>query len=128
MNLKFRRCKKCGNIVWSFNDTDITCCGDVMEEIKPNSVDASFEKHIPVYEINNDKININVPHVMEENHYIKWVLMVNDNEIQYKEFKYTDLPKATFNYKENSIIYSYCNLHGLWMNNVSNDKTDHMSW
>lgn len=128
MNLKFRRCKKCGNIVWSFNDTDITCCGDVMEEIKPNSVDASFEKHIPVYEINNDKININVPHVMEEKHYIKWVLMVNDNEIQYKEFKYTDLPKAAFNYKENSIIYSYCNLHGLWMNNVSNDKTDHMSW
>ena len=63
--------KKCGNIVWSFNDTDITCCGDVMEEIKPNSVDASFEKHIPVYEINNDKININVPHVMEEKHYIK---------------------------------------------------------
>ena len=128
MNLIFRRCKKCGNIVWSFNDTDITCCGDAMEEIKPNSVDASFEKHIPVYEINNDKININVPHVMEEKHYIKWILMVNDNEIQYKEFKYTDLPKVTFNYKENSIIYSYCNLHSLWMNNVSKDKTDHMSW
>ena len=128
MKIKFRRCKKCGNIVWSFNDMDVTCCGEVMEEIKPNSVDAAFEKHIPVYEIKGDKININVPHVMEEAHYIKWILMVSDNEIHYKEFKYTDTPSVTFDFKENSTIYSYCNLHGLWMNNVSNDNTNHMSW
>jgi superoxide reductase len=118
MNIKFRKCNTCGNIVWSFNDTNISCCGNDMVLINPNSVDASFEKHVPNYEIENDKININVNHVMEDNHYIMWIMMVNDNEIQYKEFKPGEEAKVTFNYKGNGIIYSYCNLHSLWSKTI----------
>ena len=120
MDLIFKKCSKCNNIIWSFNDRDIKCCNESMKEIKANSTDASFEKHVPNYEIIDDKINIVVNHVMEENHYIMWILMVSDNEIQYKEFKSGEEAKVTFNYKDNSIIYSYCNLHSLWMKKVDN--------
>ena len=118
MNIKFKKCKKCGNIIWSFNDTDVICCGEKMNDIKANSVDAAVEKHVPNYEINNDKISVFVNHVMEDNHYIMWVMMVSDNEIQYKEFKSGEEAKAIFEYKGKSTLYSYCNLHGLWTNNV----------
>ena len=118
MKIRFKKCKICGNIIWSFNDTDITCCNEIMNEIKANDVDASFEKHIPNYEINNGKITIKVNHVMEEKHYIMWIMMVCNNEIYYKEFKYTEDAEVTFDYKGKCTLYSYCNLHSLWMKEV----------
>ena len=118
MEVKFRKCKKCGNVVWSFNDTSVTCCGEEMSVIKANSVDAAVEKHIPNYEIIGDKIKVSVNHVMEEEHYIMWIMMVSDNEIQYKEFKYSDKIEAEFVYKGKGTIYSYCNKHGLWCKTI----------
>lgn len=118
MEIKFRKCKICGNIVWCFNDKSISCCNQEMELIKENSVDASFEKHVPEYEINDNKITIKVNHVMETNHYIKWIMMVSENTIDYKEFNPGDEILVTFKYNGNAKIYSYCNIHSLWMNEV----------
>ena len=118
MELIFKKCNKCGNLIWSFNDKDIICCNENMRNVKGNEIDASFEKHVPTYEINNEKITIKVNHVMEENHYIMWIMMVSENELYYKEFKPGDNPVVTFEYKENATLYSYCNLHSLWTNKV----------
>lgn len=118
MEIVFKKCNTCGNVVWSFNDKNIMCCGKDMKTLKANEVDASFEKHIPTYEIENDKIIVRVNHVMEENHYIMWIMMVSDNEIQYKEFKPNDEPVAIFEKKEFATLYSYCNLHSLWSSKI----------
>ena len=118
MEIKFRKCSICGKIVWSFNNIDVICCNNTMKELIPNSIDASFEKHVPTYEISVDKIIIKVNHVMEENHYIRWIIMVTDTEVFCKEFKPFEEPIAVFDYKGKCEIYSYCNLHGLWVNNV----------
>lgn len=120
MKIYFRKCNKCGNLIWSFNDTSITCCNEKMRIVNANEVDASFEKHIPQYEIKNNKITIKVNHVMEDNHFIMWIMMVSDNEINYKEFKPGDVPEVTFDYKGKCKLYSYCNLHSLWTNNIEN--------
>ena len=118
MKIRFKKCKICGNVIWSFNDTGVTCCGEVMGDIKANSVDAAFEKHVPTYIIEENKITISVNHVMEEKHYIMWIMMVSNNEIMYKEFKPNEEAKVTFDYKGKVSIYSYCNLHSLWSNEV----------
>jgi len=118
MKIVFRKCNKCGNVIWTFNDSDIKCCNESMRILKENSVDASFEKHIPTYKIINDKIEVEVNHVMEDNHYIMWLMIVSDNNIEYVSFKSTDTPKAIFNYYKNSTIYAYCNLHELWAKKV----------
>ncbi len=118
MNIKFRKCKICGNVIWSFNDKSVNCCNNEMNLLEANSVDASFEKHVPNYEINDNKITISVNHVMEENHYIMWIMMVSDNKIYYKEFKPGEEAKVTFDYVGKCKLYSYCNLHDLWANNV----------
>ena len=114
----FKKCFVCGQIIKTSKDSKITCCGKEMKTLKTNDKDASFEKHIPTYEIENDKIIVRVNHVMEENHYIMWVMVVNDNEIQYKEFKYSDKIEAEFVYKGKGTIYSYCNKHGLWCKTI----------
>ena len=54
--MKILMCKKCGALVevledCTCKDCGITCCNENMVELKSNSVDASFEKHLPSCEI-----------------------------------------------------------------------------
>ncbi len=118
MKINFKKCKLCGNVIWTLNDKDIKCCNEDMIDLEANSVEASFEKHIPNYEINNNKMTISVNHVMEEKHYIMWIMMVSDSLVYFKKFNPLDEAKVTFDYNGPCTIYSYCNLHELWSINV----------
>ena len=59
--LIIKKCSKCGAMVEVLNDCNcdkcgITCCGEEMKILIPNSVDAAFEKHVPAYELVEDEI------------------------------------------------------------------------
>ncbi len=121
--LIIKKCLKCGATIKVFNDCNckdcgITCCGDKMVLLKPNSVDASFEKHVPAYEVIGDKIKVLVNHVMEEEHFIEWICLVSENKEEIVYFKTGESAEAEFSYRPGSTIYSYCNKHGLWKNDV----------
>ena len=74
--LIIKRCKTCGTVLKVFgDDKDIKCCGNSMETLVPNSVDAAVEKHVPTYEKVEDKVIVKVNHVMEEQHYIEWICL-----------------------------------------------------
>ena len=49
MKVKFFKCKHCGNVIVKFVDSGVpvVCCGEKMEELKANTVEASVEKHLP---------------------------------------------------------------------------------
>ena len=89
-----------------------------MKDVKSNSVDAAFEKHIPVYEIEESNIVITVNHVMEEDHYIEWIIYVTNNLEITKYFKPNEELKLIVPYEKGAKIYSYCNKHGLWEKEV----------
>lgn len=123
MELIIKKCLKCGAIVDVLNDCTcencgIKCCGEQMKTLKANSEDASFEKHIPVVRVKFDVVEVEVPHVMESDHYIEWIALVTENEVQKKFLKPGDQAKVIFEYIEGSKVYSYCNKHGLWMSDV----------
>lgn len=121
--MKFYKCQICGNIV-TLTEGDInrvTCCGKQLKELVPNTVDASTEKHIPVYIKENDKIVVKVgevEHPMTEEHYIQFIAQEVDNNISITKLSSKDKPEAVFKYVKGSKIYEYCNLHGLWINTV----------
>ena len=50
MATKFYKCRHCGNVIEKVVDSGIqvVCCGENMQELIPNTVDASTEKHVPV--------------------------------------------------------------------------------
>lgn len=121
--MKFYRCPKCGNIITVIkgNASLIKCCGTEMEELVPGTVDAAVEKHVPVYEIEGDKIVVSVgevDHPMLDEHYIEFIVQVTDKGIELIKLNPSDEPKATFTYIQGAKIYAYCNLHGLWSNDV----------
>jgi superoxide reductase len=122
MEMKFYRCKKCGQIVAIVEKKacPIMCCGEPMEEIIPGTTDAAVEKHVPVYEVKDNKVYVTVgevDHPMLAEHYIEWIALQTKNGNQRKTLKPEEAPKAVFAILEDDevlAVYAYCNLHGLW--------------
>ncbi|MBQ6560242.1 MAG: desulfoferrodoxin Dfx [Erysipelotrichaceae bacterium] len=120
--MKFYRCKKCGQMVAIVEKKacPIMCCGEPMEEIIPGTTDAAVEKHVPVYEVKDNKVFVTVgevEHPMLAEHYIEWIAIQTKNGNQRKALKPEEEPKAVFAILEDDevlAVYAYCNLHGLW--------------
>ena len=118
---KFYICKHCGNIIKYVNNSGVkvVCCGEVMEELAPNTVDAAVEKHVPEVEQNNTNVMIkigSVEHPMTEEHYIKWISVTTTKRVLDYELKPNMKPEVTFVLDDEEIleVFAYCNLHGLW--------------
>lgn len=114
------KCNECGNIVEVLHagSGDLVCCGENMELLVENTVDAAKEKHVPVIEKTNDgyKVSVgSVPHPMVEEHYIEWISLCADGKIFRTFLKPGDAPEAVFCIDAADVsAHSYCNLHGLW--------------
>ena len=122
MEQRFYICEHCGNIIAMVHDSGvpIMCCGQKMKEIIPGTTDAAKEKHIPVYEVKDNKGCVTVgevEHPMQSEHYIEWVSLQTKYGNQRKALKPGDAPKVCFALCEGDeveAVYAYCNLHGLW--------------
>ena len=120
--MEFYRCKHCGNIIAyaKKSGVTVTCCGESMQQIAENTVEASHEKHIPSINREGMKITIqvgSVAHPMENTHYIELIAIETDNGNQRKVLNPGDKPEAEFYVSENTRLIkacAYCNLHGLW--------------
>ena len=113
--MKLIECKNSHNIYMVMKE--VNDVGD--KEIIPNSVDASFEKHVPQYHIENGQIEIFASHVMEEDHYIEWIMAEYNNKQIIEYFKPGEEVKMTVKYDDGMKLYAYCNKHGLWKKDVS---------
>ena len=77
MGMKFYQCEHCGQIVAIVKETGvpIMCCGQAMKEIVPGTSDGAVEKHVPVIEVNGNKVTVKigeVDHPMLPEHFIEW--------------------------------------------------------
>ena len=121
LNTKFYICPHCGNIVEMVHDAGVKpfCCGQKMNELIPNTVDASGEKHIPTVKVEGNTVEVNVgsvDHPMVDVHWIEWVQLVTDKGSYRKWLNPGEAPNVKFLLSEEKpvAVYAYCNLHGLW--------------
>jgi superoxide reductase len=127
MTTKFYRCRHCGNVIIKFVDSGVpvVCCGEQMEELIPNTVDASNEKHVPVVKMaENGEIKVEVgsiSHPMTPEHHIVFIYVEMENggiRIDLKEKPEAEI--CACNGKVTA-VYEYCNLHGLWKTEIKED-------
>ncbi|MBO7523238.1 MAG: desulfoferrodoxin [Bacteroidales bacterium] len=120
--LKLYQCKHCGNIVAYVKNSGVPvyCCGEQMQEMVANTVDASQEKHVPVVTRNGNEIVVSVgsvEHPMLPAHYIEWICIQTKQGKQRKLLQPDEKPEARFALSDGDELiaaYEYCNLHGLW--------------
>ena len=118
---KFYICRHCGNLIGMVHDAKVKpfCCGVKMEELVPNTVEASGEKHIPTVTVAEGKVEVNVGavnHPMVDVHWIEWVQLQTDKGSQRKFLNPGQEPHVVFHLEDEKpvAVYAYCNIHGLW--------------
>ncbi len=122
MKPKFYICEHCGNIIAMIRDCGVPvfCCGEKMRQIHPGTVEASGEKHIPIYEADGSSVHVkvgSVEHPMSQEHYIQWICLETKQGIQFKELSPEDKPEACFALSDGDKVvevYAFCNQHSLW--------------
>ncbi|MFA5623528.1 MAG: desulfoferrodoxin family protein [Bradymonadales bacterium] len=119
--MTFCLCKHCGNLVGLINNAGVplVCCGENMEVLAENTVDASNEKHIPVVKRVDGKIRVEVGsilHPMIPEHLIEWVYIQTSKGGHRKNLVAGEQPIVEFALVDEELVaaYAYCNLHGLW--------------
>ena len=115
------RCDLCGNIVEVVHagSATLVCCGKPMDLCEENTVDAAKEKHVPVVEQieGGFKVKVgDVPHPMEDKHYIEWIEVIAGGRLCRQSLSPSDSPEAVFECScgPELSVRAYCNLHGLW--------------
>lgn len=75
---KFYVCEKCGSILTSVGNAEISCCG---RKLKPLSANVSDEMHKPNIEETENDYYITFSHPMEKEHYISFVAYVRFDRV-----------------------------------------------
>lgn len=119
--MKFYICNHCKNVIVKVSDhgVPVFCCGEPMKELIPNTTDAATEKHVPIVEVKEDRVDVLVGstlHPMTAEHLIEWVVLETDKGHSIHYLTDHDEPKASFclNGAKPVAVYEYCNLHGVW--------------
>lgn len=116
------KCNICGNIteVLHTGAGELVCCGQPMQLLTPNTVDAALEKHVPVITQTPDGTLIQVgstPHPMTPEHHIEWIeATCSSGKRVRKHLQPGDEPTLLLKNSSASTVQAraYCNLHGLW--------------
>ena len=111
------KCNVCSNVaeISYAGDGELVCCGQPMELLAEKTEEEGNEKHKPVIVKQEKGIVVKVgevPHPMEEKHYIAWVEVIVDGKVIRKHLKPGDAPET--NFCCTGIVRAYCNVHGLW--------------
>ncbi|MBC3888005.1 desulfoferrodoxin [Acetobacterium paludosum] len=117
---RFYQCNDCNSTLFEMSGTVAQYCDHDLAGLKPNTIEASKEKHIPVLKFQKTHLHVKVgrvPHPMTLDHSILWIFVQTRNGGLYVQLTPEDLPEANFMVKENDVlaVYSYCDVHGLWM-------------
>ncbi len=120
-NLKqIYKCSICGNVVEVLHSGagSLVCCEQEMN-LQEEHVEFD-EKHTPVVEEEGDEFVVSVNHVMDETHFVEWLEVVFEND-EYTRTFLSPTHKSRVVFLKNGMIKKvriYCNLHGLWINNL----------
>lgn len=101
-----------------------TCCGKPMTLMQEKTADMATEKHVPVpsaLQSGDTKVVVgSTPHPMTPEHYIEWIEIIDGPRSERIRLKPGDAPEALFQLKlkPGVVIREYCNIHGLWVNNL----------
>lgn len=116
----YYKCNVCGNIVYIMHSGGgvLVCCEEEMKLLTPKTQDEGNEKHVPVIEKTEHGYMVkvgDVPHPMEDSHYIEWIELIADGRSYFKFLNPGDAPEAEFCLEANQVsAKEYCNIHGLW--------------
>ncbi|HWR31358.1 MAG TPA: desulfoferrodoxin family protein, partial [Negativicutes bacterium] len=118
-DIGFYRCEQCGNVLAMLKNESLTrsCCSKTLTKLEPNSTDGEKEQHIPFITQNGEGIKVavgSILHPMLPEHHIEWIALESEKKTVIIYISAGKEPRAAFSDIRSGVVYTYCNLHGLW--------------
>lgn len=108
---RFYVCPVCGNVLWGFGDTLISCCGVTLPALEAEEPD---EEHRLTVETVEDEHYLSISHPMTKEHYISFAAFVTTDRIQLVKFYPEGNAQTRMQLRGRGMLYWYCNRHGLY--------------
>lgn len=112
---KFYVCPICGNVIHCTGDAVISCCGITLPALSAEETD---EEHAITIEKVEDEHFITVHHPMTKQHYISFIVYVNDHQMQMVKLYPESNAETRLQLRGRGYLYYYCNQHGLFRQKV----------
>lgn len=108
---RFYVCPVCGNVLWGFGDTMISCCGVTLPALEAEAPDP---EHTLAIEAVEDEHYLTIDHPMTKDHYISFAAFVTTDRIQLVKFYPEGNAQTRMQLRGHGLLYWYCNRHGLY--------------
>lgn len=113
--LKFYVCGDCGNLLFTTEEADVTCCGKKLKPIAPKKADG--DEKLTVEAIENEWF-VSSAHEMRREHYISFVaFLTGDTLIVKKLYPEWDLQTRIPCFRHGLLLW-YCTQDGLYYQTV----------
>ena len=112
---KFYVCPLCGNVIHSFGDTVISCCGITLPALEHDEMD---DEHLLTIEQVEDEHFITVHHPMTKSHYISFLAFVTTDRVNLIKFYPEGQAETRLQLRGFGMLYWYCNQHGLFRKKI----------
>lgn len=111
MRSRFYVCPVCGNVLYGFGDTLISCYGVTLPALEAEEPD---EEHRLTIEMVEDEQFLTIDHPMTKEHYISFAAFVATDRIQLVKFYPEGNAQTRMQLRGRGMLYYYCNRHGLY--------------
>lgn len=108
---KFYVCEKCGNLITSLANSEITCCGRKLSPLAEKTPDEEHKLNIEKIE---DEYYITFSHPMEKEHYISFFAYVRFDRVLTVRLYPEQGGELRFPQMRGGKMFYYCSTHGLF--------------
>lgn len=108
---KFYVCPICGNVIHTFGNAVVSCCGITLPALEAEETD---DDHMVSIENVEDEHFITIRHPMTKAHYISFVAFVTSDRIQMVKLYPEGNAQTRLQLRGMGSLYYYCNQHGLF--------------
>lgn len=108
---RFYVCPICGNALWGFGDTMVSCCGVTLPALEAEEPE---EGHQLTVEAVEDEHYLSISHPMTKEHHISFAAFVTTDRIQLVKFYPEGDAQTRMQLRGRGMLYWYCNRHGLF--------------
>lgn len=112
---KFYVCPICGNVIHAMGEGVFSCCGIRLPALEEEAPDRA---HRIMVESVEGELFLSLNHPMEKGHFVSFIAYISDNGIQMEKLYPEQSPELRFRKMGHGSIFSFCNRHGLFCQDV----------
>lgn len=118
--VRFCVCPHCGNLLLASDAADVTCCGQTLRPLTPQTPDAA---HRLTAELSDGEWYLTSGHPMRREHYLSFAALVNEDTVVLRRLYPEWGAQTRLPYFAHGTLLWYCTQHGLFAQPIDTHKT-----